>query len=92
MQRKIGVSIVGDKDIEDHVTQWQEFITIKQGHGAGEIEERQCQQNSALVNRFWVGRSWQVCHGGLKEMKPATLIPSHSHTFKSESLTQMKRT
>ncbi len=24
------VPIEGDKDIEDHVTQWQEFITIKQ--------------------------------------------------------------
>ncbi len=25
------VQIEGDKDIEDHVTQWQEFTTIKQG-------------------------------------------------------------
>jgi hypothetical protein len=25
------------------------------------------------------------CDGGLKEMEPATLIPSHSHSFKSES-------
>jgi hypothetical protein len=25
-------------------------------------------------------------------MEPATLIPSHSHSFKSESLTQMRRT
>ena len=31
MQRKIEVQIEGDKDIEDHVTQWQEFTTIKQG-------------------------------------------------------------
>ncbi len=31
MQRKIEVPIEGDKDTEDHVTQWQEFITIKQG-------------------------------------------------------------
>jgi hypothetical protein len=31
MQRKIEVQIEGDKDIEDHVTQWQEFITIKKG-------------------------------------------------------------
>jgi hypothetical protein len=28
---------------------------------------------------------WQECDGGLKEMEPATLIPSHSHSFKSES-------
>ncbi len=32
------------------------------------------------------------CDGGLKEMEPAILIPSHSHSFKSESLTQMERT
>ncbi len=32
------------------------------------------------------------CDGGLQEMEPATLVPSHSHSFKSESLTQMKRT
>jgi hypothetical protein len=31
MQHKIEVQIEGDKDIEDHVTQWQEFTTIKQG-------------------------------------------------------------
>jgi hypothetical protein len=31
MQRKIEVPIEGDKDFEDHVTQWQEFITIKKG-------------------------------------------------------------
>ncbi len=31
MQRKIEVQIEGYKDIEDHVTQWQEFTTIKQG-------------------------------------------------------------
>jgi hypothetical protein len=31
MQSKIEVPIEGDKDIEDHVTQWQEFITIKKG-------------------------------------------------------------
>jgi hypothetical protein len=31
MQSKIEVTIEGNKDIEDHVTQWQEFITIKQG-------------------------------------------------------------
>jgi hypothetical protein len=35
---------------------------------------------------------WQECDGGLKEMEPATLIPSHSHSFKSESLTRMKQT
>ncbi len=35
---------------------------------------------------------WQECDGGLKEMEPAALIPSYSHTFKSESLTQMKQT
>jgi hypothetical protein len=28
MQQKIEVPIEGDKDIEDHVTQWQELITI----------------------------------------------------------------
>jgi hypothetical protein len=31
MQRKIEVPIEGDKDIEDHDTQWQEFTAIKQG-------------------------------------------------------------
>jgi hypothetical protein len=31
MQRKIEVQIEGDKDIEDYVTQWQEFTTFKQG-------------------------------------------------------------
>jgi hypothetical protein len=30
--------------------------------------------------------------GGLEEMEPETLIPSRSQSFKSESLTQMKRT
>ncbi len=28
---------------------------------------------------------WQECDGGLKEMEAATLTPSHSHSFKSES-------
>ncbi len=35
---------------------------------------------------------WQECDGERKEMEPATLIPSHSHSIKSKSLTQMKRT
>jgi hypothetical protein len=35
MQSKIEVLIEGDKDIEDHVTQWQEFTTIKQGQEHG---------------------------------------------------------
>ena len=35
---------------------------------------------------------WQERDAGLKEMEPAILIPSHSHSFKSESLSQMKRT
>jgi len=37
-------------------------------------------------------KPYPPCDGGLKEMEPATLIPSHSHSFKSESLSQMKRT
>jgi hypothetical protein len=30
-QKSVKHKIEGDKDIEDHVTQWQEFTTIKQG-------------------------------------------------------------
>ncbi len=30
-QRKIEVQIEGDNDIEDHVTQWQDFTTFKRG-------------------------------------------------------------
>ncbi len=32
---------------------------------------------------------WQECDGGLMKMEPTTLILSHSHSFKSETLTQI---
>ncbi len=31
MQHEIEVQIEGNKDTEDYVTQWQEFITTKKG-------------------------------------------------------------
>jgi hypothetical protein len=46
------------QEIEKHigVEQWQEQDHNFR-HGAGEIEERQCQQKGALVNSLWAGRS-----------------------------------
>ncbi len=46
MQCKIEVPIEGDKNIEDHVTQWQEFISNKQGQEQADPDRKGGSKNS----------------------------------------------